>query len=168
MSSIIYKLDVYKSFYVCIIVLERCSIKLSNIAKNGHKVIILIKRAWGLLDLIEIISGLSMDKKDTLFKRLTQGLKLDDTNSNNIDYISKLTVSCFDFTKKEVFTNEKETDEKMVEEEKTEYYGLIIMWQPLPPDIWKDVWYMPLNGYGTHNNYSLQQEAFHHPKRLCF
>ena len=76
--------------------------------------------------LIEIISGLSMDKKDTLFKRLTQGLKLDDTNSNNIDYISKLTVSCFDFTKKEVFTNEKETDEKMVEEEKTEYYGLNI------------------------------------------
>ena len=70
-----------------------------------------------------------MDKKDTWFKRLTQGLKLDDTNSNNIDYISKLTVSCFDFTKKEVFTNEKETDEKMVEEEKTEYYGLNIFSQ---------------------------------------
>ena len=55
MSSIIYIFNVYKSFYVCIIVLERCSVKLTNIAKNGQFIITQIKRAKGLLDFIENI-----------------------------------------------------------------------------------------------------------------
>ena len=43
--------------------------------------------------LIEIISELPQQKKDKLILKLFQGIKLD--NSNNIDYISKLTESCF-------------------------------------------------------------------------
>ena len=55
MSSIIYIFNVYKSFQVCIIVLERCSVKLTNIEKNGQLVITQIKSAKGLLDFIENI-----------------------------------------------------------------------------------------------------------------
>ena len=43
--------------------------------------------------LIEIISQLPKQKKDILYQRLSKGIKLD--NSNNIEYISKLTESCF-------------------------------------------------------------------------
>ena len=43
--------------------------------------------------LIEIISELPQQKKDKFMEKLLQGLKLD--NSNNIDYISKLTEACF-------------------------------------------------------------------------
>ena len=43
--------------------------------------------------LIEIISELPQQKKDKFILKLLQGIKLD--NSNNIDYISKLTEACF-------------------------------------------------------------------------
>ena len=73
--------------------------------------------------LIEIISELPLNKKNSLFKRLTQGLKLDDPN--NIEYISRLTISCFNSTnKKEETPKDKEIETKMNEEENLDYYGL--------------------------------------------
>ena len=61
--------------------------------------------------LIEIISELPQQKKNNLYKRLSDGVKLD--NINNIEYISKLTESCFNKTK---------TDEKTPKDRN--YFGL--------------------------------------------
>ena len=76
--------------------------------------------------LIEIISELPLNKKNALFKRLTQGLKLDD--SNNIEYISRLTISCFNSAnKKEETPKDKEIETKMKEEDSIDYYGLSLL-----------------------------------------
>ena len=86
--------------------------------------------------IIEIMSVLPKEKKNLLFNRLANGLKFDTENTNNIDYILKLTESSFCFSeadmKKE--NNEKENDNKendikIDEDEKKEnnYYGLNII-----------------------------------------
>ena len=78
--------------------------------------------------LIEIISELPLNKKDALFKRLTQGLKLDD--SNNIEYISKLTISCFNSSNIQAHqSKDNEMDAKMIEEDNTDYYGLSLFFE---------------------------------------
>ena len=89
--------------------------------------------------LIEIVSELPKEKKDILFNRLSQGIKFDDEKSNNIEYILKLTESCFNSSNinklnknKDVEEEEKKNDEDEDIEmsdnskEKTEnnYYGL--------------------------------------------
>ena len=81
--------------------------------------------------LMEIISQLPIEKKDALFKRLCQGIKLNDPLSDNIEYISKLTISCFKSTKMKYSLNEDDNinvtnNEVKVMEEETEnhYYGL--------------------------------------------
>ena len=78
--------------------------------------------------LIEIISELPDDKKNDLFNRLTKGIKLDDINSNNIEYISRLTISCFNSTKLQSSLDNEETEIKIMEEESNNnYYGLSIL-----------------------------------------
>ena len=78
--------------------------------------------------LIEIISEFTDDKKNVLFNRLTQGIKLDDINSNNIEYISRLTISCFNSTKIKNSLDNEETEVKIMEEESNNnYYGLSIL-----------------------------------------
>jgi hypothetical protein len=61
--------------------------------------------------LMEIISVLSEEKKKVLFKRLSNGLKLDDVNSNNLDYLSKLTTACFNSSK--IRHSEKDNEEEI-------------------------------------------------------
>ena len=55
--------------------------------------------------LIEIISELPKQKKDNLFQRLSKGIKLD--NPNNIDFITKLTESCFNKSNIELKNDDK-------------------------------------------------------------
>ena len=63
--------------------------------------------------LIEIIKELPKEKKDLLFNRLSQGLKFDINNTTNIDYILKLTQSCFDSPDMEIEeTNNNEANDK--------------------------------------------------------
>ena len=71
--------------------------------------------------LIEIVSELPRQKKDKLFIRLSQGIKFD--NVNNIEYISKLTESCFNKTSK----NEIQKKEK-------NYYGLMMIFDYIIKD----------------------------------
>ena len=61
--------------------------------------------------LIEIIGELPKQKRNNLYKRLSEGIKLE--NINNIEYISKLTEACF---------NKSNNDEKTPKDK--EYYGL--------------------------------------------
>ena len=81
--------------------------------------------------LMEIISELPIEKKEVLFKRLCQGIKLNDPLSDNIEYISKLTISCFKSTKikdshnLDESLNDTENEVKIMEEEtENHYYGL--------------------------------------------
>ena len=80
--------------------------------------------------LMEIVSELPSNKKDSLFKRLSQGIKLSDNTSDNIEYISGLTISCFNSTKikdSEIDddNDDKENEVKIMEEEsENNYYGL--------------------------------------------
>ena len=71
--------------------------------------------------LIEIISQLPKQKKDILYQRLSKGIKLD--NSNNIEYISKLTESCFNISINDDVKNSKDKDKN--------YYGLNILFENL-------------------------------------
>ena len=64
--------------------------------------------------LIEIISELPKQKRNILYKRLSEGIKLE--NINNIEYISKLTEACFNKSNKS--NNEEKTPKDK------EYYGL--------------------------------------------
>ena len=78
--------------------------------------------------LMEIISVLSEEKKKVLFKRLSNGLKLDDVNSNNLDYLSKLTTACFNSSKIRHSEKDNEEEIKIMEEENDfNYYGLSII-----------------------------------------
>ena len=82
--------------------------------------------------LIEIVSELPVEKKDALFKRLSEGIKLDDTNANNIEYISRLTSSCFSSTKIRHSSKEKNSEQivKMIEEKSNNnYYGLNLIFE---------------------------------------
>ena len=72
--------------------------------------------------LVEIISELPKQKKDILYKKLSEGIKLD--NINNIEYISKLTESCF---------NKSKNDDKTKTEEKN-YYGLNMIFDSIIKD----------------------------------
>ena len=72
--------------------------------------------------LIEIISELPQQKKNTLYKRLSDGIKLD--NINNIEYISKLTESCF---------NKNKIDDNKTPKDKN-YYGLNIIFDYIIKD----------------------------------
>jgi ubiquitin C-terminal hydrolase len=81
--------------------------------------------------LMEIVSELPLEKKNELFKRLSKGIQLGDNSSDNIEFISKLTISCFNSTKMKDSLNvddkedEKEKEEKFMEEEsENNYYGL--------------------------------------------
>ena len=81
--------------------------------------------------LMEIISELPIEKKEVLFKRLCQGIKLNDPLSDNIEYISKLTISCFKSTKikdshnLDESLNDTENEVRIMEEEtENHYYGL--------------------------------------------
>ena len=80
--------------------------------------------------LMQIISELPKDKKKSLFKRLTQGIKLDDVKLDNIQYISKLTIACFSSNKSidplnYLSKKEKEKEIKPMEEENdNNYFGL--------------------------------------------
>jgi len=81
--------------------------------------------------LMEIVSELPLEKKNELFKRLSKGIQLGDNSSDNIEFISKLTISCFNSTKMKDSLNvddkedEKEKEEKLMEEEsENNYYGL--------------------------------------------
>jgi len=73
--------------------------------------------------LIEIVSELPRQKKDILFKRLSQGIKFD--NNNNIEYISKLTEACFNKLNKEENPKIKENNN---------YYGLIMIFNYIIKD----------------------------------
>ena len=73
--------------------------------------------------LIEIVSELPRQKKDILFKRLSQGIKFD--NNNDIEYISKLTEACFNKLNKEENPNTKENNN---------YYGLIMIFNYIIKD----------------------------------
>ena len=68
--------------------------------------------------LIDIISELPKEKKDILFNRLSQGLKLDEDNTNNIEYILELTKSCFNSSDIESEDNKEKEKEKEKENEK--------------------------------------------------
>ena len=68
--------------------------------------------------LIEIISELPKQKKDNLFQRLSKGIKLD--NPNNIDFITKLTESCFNKSNIEL----KNDDKNDKDQNNKNYYGL--------------------------------------------
>ena len=70
--------------------------------------------------LFEIISELPKEKKNILFNRLSQGIKFDDEKTNNIEYISKLTESCFNSSE----INTKEHTNKEDEKKDNNYYGL--------------------------------------------
>ena len=74
--------------------------------------------------LIEIISELPKHKKDILYERLSKGIQLD--NANNIEYISKLTESCF---------SESINDNKTIDDNNKNYYGLNILFDNLIQDI---------------------------------
>ena len=74
--------------------------------------------------LIEIVSDLPRKKKDILFKRLSNGIKFND-NINNIEYISKLTESCFNYTKNGEETKQDNTNN---------YYGLIMIFDYIIKD----------------------------------
>ena len=63
---------------------------------------------------VEVLSELPKQKKDSLFKRLVEGIKLN--NLNNIEFILKLTESCFNKS----LTNNKNFKDK-------NYYGLNII-----------------------------------------
>jgi ubiquitin C-terminal hydrolase len=71
--------------------------------------------------LVEIISELPKQKKDILYKKLTEGVKPD--NINNIEYISKLTESCF---------NKSKNDEKTPPD--NNYYGLNMIFDSIIKD----------------------------------
>ena len=71
--------------------------------------------------LIEVVSELPKHKKDFLFKRLTEGIKLD--NLNNIEYILKLTESCF---------NKSMSDDKNFKDKN--YYGLKMVFEYIIKD----------------------------------
>ena len=74
--------------------------------------------------LLEIISELPKQKKDILYHRLSKGIKLD--NTNNIEYISNLTKSCF---------NKSINDDKNTKDNNKNYYGLNILFDNLIKDI---------------------------------
>ena len=77
--------------------------------------------------LMQIISELPKEKKEALFNRLTQGIKLDDNTSDNIEYISKLTISCLSSKRKSSIIDlfGKEDPNKIMEiEPDKNYYGL--------------------------------------------
>ena len=88
---------------------------------------------------IEILSQLSKDKKSLLFNRLTSGLKFDTENTNNIDYILKLTESalCYSDLDMKEESNETAKDNENTENEieieengdkkDNNYYGLNII-----------------------------------------
>ena len=73
--------------------------------------------------LIDIVSELPRQKKDILFKRLSQGIKF--YNNNDIEYISKLTEACFNKLNKEETPNMKENNN---------YYGLIMIFNYIIKD----------------------------------
>ena len=81
--------------------------------------------------LIEIISGLPKEKKNLLFNRLSQGLKFDIDNTNNIEYILNLTKSCFessdiesDDSKEKEKDNDNDNDIEIDIVDTVNYYGL--------------------------------------------
>ena len=81
--------------------------------------------------LIEIVSQLPKEKKDLLFNRLSKGLKFDIENTNNIEYILNLTVSCLNSCNiiRENEAKDKKNDEDIdIDENETQkennYYGL--------------------------------------------
>ncbi len=73
--------------------------------------------------LFEIVSVLPRQKKDKLFQRLTQGIKLD--NKNSIEYITKLTESCLN--------NSNDKNDNNTQKEKN-YYGLNIIFDYIIKD----------------------------------
>ncbi len=114
--------------------------------------------------LIEIIKELPKEKKDLLFNRLSQGLKFDINNTANIDYILKLTQSCFDSSDIEInetnntansntintssntninesevkgnkeSENKNNIDDENVEMNKNNYYGLNVIFNYITKD----------------------------------
>ena len=73
--------------------------------------------------LIEIISELPQQKKNNLYKRLSEGVELD--SINNIEYISKLTESCFN--------KSKTADDNKTPKDKN-YFGLNIIFDYIIKD----------------------------------
>ena len=73
--------------------------------------------------LIEIISVLPKQKKDNLYQRLSKGIKLD--NPNNIEFISKLTESCF---------KKSANDDKKMKDKEKNYYGLNMIFNSIISD----------------------------------
>ena len=79
--------------------------------------------------LFGIISELPKQKKDILFKRLSQGLNFDDEKCSNIDYISKLTMACLSSTDRNKYEKERKKEEDNDvdmdgNQEENNYYGL--------------------------------------------
>jgi hypothetical protein len=101
--------------------------------------------------LIEIIKEIPKEKKNSLFNRLSQGLKFDINNTTNIDYILKLTQSCFDSSDieidegnnneandiikiKENKENENKKDDENEEMNEDNYYGLNVIFNYITKD----------------------------------
>jgi len=79
--------------------------------------------------LFGIIAELPKQKKDILFKRLSQGLNFDDEKCSNIDYISKLTMACLSSTDRSKYEKERKKEEDNDvdmdgNQEENDYYGL--------------------------------------------
>ena len=82
--------------------------------------------------LFGIVSEFPKEKKDIIFKRLSQGLNFDDEKCSNIEYISKLTMACLspsDANKYEKEDKKEEDNDLDMDgnQEENNYYGLNLL-----------------------------------------